>query len=65
VRLVETALAIDTVETAHLTIGWQEIDAERNAQTTTVNWPEYGRWINNCTHNGCKITLFFCDKEKK
>jgi hypothetical protein len=40
--LIETALAIDTVKTAHLAIGWQEVDAERNAQATTVNRPENG-----------------------
>ena len=63
--LVETTLAINAVETAYLTVGWQQVDTERNAQSATVNRPKNGRWIDNCTHNGCKITLFFCDKEKK
>jgi hypothetical protein len=53
---VEAALAIDAVEGADLTVGRHEVDAERNAQTATVNGAEDGRWIDNCTHNGCKGT---------
>ena len=56
VVFIQTALAIDTVEGADLTVGRHEVDAERYAQTATVNGAEDGRWIDNCTHNGCKGT---------
>jgi hypothetical protein len=56
VVLVETALAVDAVEGAHLTIGRHQVDAKRDAKSATVNGAEDGRRINNCTHIGRKIT---------
>jgi hypothetical protein len=53
---VEAALTIDAIERADLAVGRHEVDAEGNAQTATVNGAEDGRWIDNCTHNGCKGT---------
>jgi hypothetical protein len=55
---IETTLAIDTVEGAYLAVGRQQVDAKRNAQSAAVYRAENGRWIDNCTHNGCKITNF-------
>jgi hypothetical protein len=56
VVLVETALTIDTVKRTNLAVGWQQVDAKRDAESATVNRPEDGRWIDNRTHTGCKIT---------
>ena len=39
---IEATFAIDAVETAHLTVGWHEVDAERDAQSSAVNRPENG-----------------------
>ena len=55
---VETTLAVDTVETAYLAVSRQQVDAKRDAQAAAVNGTENGRWIDNCTHNGCKGTFF-------
>ena len=62
---VEAALAIDTVETAHLSVGGQEVDAKRKSEATAVDRSENGGWIDNCTHNACKITIFFGVAKKK
>jgi hypothetical protein len=51
---IETAFAINAVESAYLTIGRKEVDAERNAETATVNRPENGGRIDNGAHIGCK-----------
>ena len=53
---VEAALAINAVERADLPVGRHEVDAEGNAQSAAVNGAENGRGIDNCTHNGCKVT---------
>ena len=53
---IETALAVDAVETAHLAVGRLQVDAKRDAEATTMDRPEDGRWINDCTHSGCKST---------
>ena len=62
---VESALAIDAVEGADLTVGRHEVDAERNAQSAAVYRTEDGRWIDDSTHNGCKGTLFLRQKNKR
>ncbi len=64
VVFIEAALTVDAVEAAHLAVGRQQIDAERYAQTTAVYGPENGRWIDNCTHNECKNTIFFWENQK-
>ena len=56
---IEATLAIDAVEGADLTVGRQQVDAQRDAKAAAVNRTEDGRWIDNCTHNGCKVTFFF------
>ena len=65
VVFIETTLAIDAVERADLTVGWQQVDAQRDAETAAVDRAEDRRWIDNCTHNGCKITFFFGVDKKK
>ena len=42
VRLVEAALAVDAVEGAHLAIGWQQVDAKRQAETAAMHRAEDG-----------------------
>ena len=56
---IETTLAIDAVERTDLAVGWQQVDAQRDAETAAVDGAEDRRWIDNCTHNGRKITFFF------
>jgi hypothetical protein len=51
---IETAFAINAVESAYLTIGRKEVDAERNAETTAVDRPEDGRRVDDGAHIGCK-----------
>lgn len=53
---VQAAFAIDAVEAAHFTTFRQEIDAERNAQSTAVNGAENGGIVDDCAHNLCKGT---------
>jgi hypothetical protein len=52
--LVKATLTIDTIEGTNFTVGRQEIDAQREPQTTAMNRAENGRRIDNCTHNGGK-----------
>jgi len=59
VVFIETTLAIDAVERTDLAVGWQQVDAQRDAETAAVDGAEDRRWIDNCTHNGRKITFFF------
>ena len=65
VVFIETTLAIDAVERADLTVGWQQVDAQRDAETAAVDRAEDRRWIDNCTHNGCKGTPFSRQKNKR
>ena len=58
---IETTLAIDAIECTELAIGRQEVDAQRNAQTTTMHRAEYRRRIDNCCH---KIFLWGKDTHK-
>ena len=58
---IETTLAIDAIECTELAIGRQKIDAQRNAQTTTMHRAEYRRRIDNCCH---KIFLWGKDTYK-
>lgn len=51
VLLVEAALAVHAVEGAHLAVGRQEVDAQRQTQAAAVDRPEDGRGIDNGTHN--------------
>ena len=51
VVLVEATLTIDTVERAHLAVGRQQVDAQRDAQPAAMHGAEDGRRIDNCTHN--------------
>ena len=44
---IEAAFTVDAVERAHLAIGRQQVDAQRNAQSATMYRPENGRWIDN------------------
>ena len=46
--LVESALAVDAVERAHLAISRQQVDAEGDAEAAAVNRPEDGRRVNDC-----------------
>jgi hypothetical protein len=45
--VIETALTIDAVKRAALTITGQEVDAQRYAETATMNGTEYGGWIDD------------------
>ena len=45
---VETTFTIDAVKRAHFAIGRQEIDTQRDAESTTMNRPENGRRIDDC-----------------
>ena len=65
VVFVEAAFAVDTVKTAHLSVGRQQVDAERDTEPTAVNRPEYRRWIYYSTHIGCKFTVFSRQKNKR
>ena len=62
---IETTLAIDAVERTDLAVGWQQVDAQRDAETAAVDGAEDRRWIDNCTHNGCKGTPFSRQKNKR
>jgi hypothetical protein len=62
---VQTTFAIHTVEGADLTVGRHEVDAERDTQPAAVYRPEDGRWIDNRTHTGCKITYLKQKKKKR
>ena len=42
---IEATLAIDAVEGADLTVGRQQVDAQRDAKAAAVNRAEDGRWI--------------------
>ena len=54
--LIKTTLTVDAVEAAYLAVGWQQIDAQRYAQSATMYRSENRRRINNCTHSECKVT---------
>jgi hypothetical protein len=54
VVLVKATLTINTIEGTHLAVWRQEIDAQREPQTTAMNGAENGRRIDYCTHNGGK-----------
>jgi hypothetical protein len=49
---VEAALTVDAVKGAHLAVGWQQVDAKRNAQSAALHRAKDGRWIDDGTHNG-------------
>ena len=42
VVFVEAALTVDTVERTHLTVGRQEVDAQRDTQSAAMHWTEDG-----------------------
>jgi len=44
---IKPALAINAVESAHLTVFRQQIDSQRYSQTAGMNGTEYGRRIND------------------
>ena len=56
---IETTFAIDTVEGTDLAVGRQQVNAQRDAEAAAMDGAEDRRWIDNCTHNGRKITFFF------
>jgi hypothetical protein len=56
---IETAFAVDAVEGAHLSIGRHEVYAKRNAESATMNGSKNRTWIDDGTHNACKITKYF------
>ena len=55
---IESTLAVDAVEGAHLAVGRLQVDAQRDAESAAMDRPENGRWIDNCTHSECKSTKF-------
>ena len=59
VVFIETTFAIDTVEGTDLAVGRQQVNAQRDAEAAAMDGAEDRRWIDNCTHNGRKITFFF------
>jgi hypothetical protein len=52
---VETTLAINAIESAHLAVVGQQIDAQTYTEAAAMNRPENGRRINYCAHGG-KVT---------
>jgi hypothetical protein len=50
VTAIESALAIDTVESAYLAVAWHQIDTKRQAQPTAMHRSEDGRRIDYSTH---------------
>ena len=55
---IESTFAVDAVEGAHLSVGWQQVDAKRHAKATAMYRPEDGRGVYNSTH----IYLFLSAK---
>ena len=53
---IESALAVDAVEAAHLAVARQKVDTKRHAETPAMYWSEDGGWIYYSTH---KLNVFF------
>ena len=47
---VEAALAVDAVKSTDFSVGRHEVDAQRNAESATVNRTENGRRIDDANH---------------
>ena len=53
---IESALAVDAVEAAHLAVGRQKVDTKRHAETPAMYRPKDGGWIYYSTH---KLNVIF------